>query len=41
LRRSASPGRSNACARPKLKTFTPDVLRAAREISEALGYTAQ
>ena len=26
---------------PKLKTFTPDVLRAAREISEALGYTAQ
>jgi DNA-binding IclR family transcriptional regulator len=26
---------------PKLKTFTPDVLRAAREISEALGYSAQ
>ena len=26
---------------PKLKTFTPDVLRAARGISEALGYSAQ
>ena len=26
---------------PQLKTFTPEVLRAAREISEALGYTAQ
>ena len=26
---------------PKLKAFTPDVLRAARGISEALGYTAQ
>jgi DNA-binding IclR family transcriptional regulator len=26
---------------PRVKTFTPDVVRAAREISEALGYTAQ
>ena len=26
---------------PQLKSFTPEVLRAAREISEALGYTAQ
>ena len=26
---------------PQLKSFTPEVLRAARGISEALGYTAQ
>jgi DNA-binding IclR family transcriptional regulator len=26
---------------PRLKAFTPEVLRAARAISEALGYTAQ
>ena len=26
---------------PKLKAFTPEVVRAARDISEALGYTAQ
>jgi len=26
---------------PQLKTFTPEVLRAARGISEALGYTSQ
>jgi DNA-binding IclR family transcriptional regulator len=26
---------------PQLKSFTPEVLRAARDISEALGYTAQ
>jgi DNA-binding IclR family transcriptional regulator len=26
---------------PRLKTFTPEVLRAARDISDALGYVAQ
>ena len=26
---------------PQLKSFTPEVLRAARDISEALGYTSQ
>lgn len=26
---------------PQMKVFTPEVLRAAREISDALGYTAQ
>jgi DNA-binding IclR family transcriptional regulator len=26
---------------PNMKAFTPEVVRAARDISEALGYTAQ